>query len=103
MIRFRSVKPGVATDAKFRLLVNQSASGTKFHEVAGAALAGSNRSSKVATKTAAVDWRSIPESRRWNAPQLFEPGAALGIFQVPDWIYTSRDGTNPVTLTAASR
>ena len=56
----------------------------------------------IPTTTASVDGR-ILDAAYWSLPQLVPafPGTTPLTPLVPDWIYTSRDGTNPTTFTAA--
>jgi hypothetical protein len=93
MVPFRAVNSGISGTDDFNLIVKQSASGVKFSN-GGSAL---DRASNVSTNTKDLDGRKIAE-KRWSAPKLFPPGADLTQNQVPDWIYTTRDGSNPTSF-----
>ncbi len=71
-------------------LVKQSASGVPFHSQGGQP---SQRASAEST-TAGIDPLS---PSIWAKPRLLPSSVALGTDTTPDWIYVSRDGSNPVT------
>jgi type II secretory pathway pseudopilin PulG len=93
MVPFRAVNSGIGSSDDFNLIVKQSASGVKFSN-GGSAL---DRASNVSTNTKDLDGRKIAE-KRWSAPKLFPLGVDLTQNQVPDWIYTTRDGSNPTSF-----
>ncbi len=92
----RAVKAAVLADPRLALLFKQSANNVPFHNAALNPPAGSARASNVSTATPAMDGRKVAETR-WSAPVFFEPALNLQTGQVPDWIYTARNGTNPTT------
>lgn len=101
MIPDRAAKPAVESDVLLKPIVKQSTGGTKFHEIASASLAGKTRASTISTSTPGVDGRKIAETR-WNAPNLVDPAFVFTSTQVPDWIYTARNGTNPTSITPSN-
>lgn len=101
MVPERSTKAAVKSDTRLTQIVKQSAGGTKFHEIASANFTGKTRASAISTATAGTDGRKVAEIR-WNAPKLFDPAVTFTNTQVPDWIYTARNGTNPTTLVPAN-
>ncbi len=101
MVPERSVKADVKSDTRLKQIVKQSAGGTKFHEISSANFTGKTRASSISTATAGADGRKIAEIR-WSAPKLFDPAVTFTNTQVPDWIYTARNGTNPTTLVPAN-
>jgi hypothetical protein len=101
MVPERAAKPVVKTDAQLKPIVKQSAGGTKFHEITNPGFAGRIRASAISTNTPGADGRKIAEVR-WNAPKLLDPAFVFSNTQVPDWIYTARNGTNPTTPVPAN-
>jgi hypothetical protein len=101
MVPERAAKPVVKSDPQLKLIVKQSAGGTKFHEIANPGFAGKIRASAISTTAPSVDGRKIAEVR-WSAPKLLDPAFVFSNTQVPDWIYTARNGTNPTTPVPAN-
>lgn len=101
MVATRAVKASVQSDAKLERLIKQSAKGVNFHNGVGAA-AGKIRASDVSTSTVDLGGRKISEIR-WSAPRLFEPGTTMTPDQIPDWVYITRNGVNPITFNASNR
>lgn len=98
MVPDRAAKPAVESNPQLKLIVKQSAGGMKFHDISSPGFAGKTRSSAISTSTPGVDGRKIAEAR-WNAPKLLDPAFAFTNTQVPDWIYTARNGSNPTAFT----
>ncbi len=101
MVPQRATRPEVKSDARLKPIVKQSAGGTKFHEIASSSFTGKTRASAISTATAGADGRRIAEVR-WNAPNLLDPAVTFSNTQVPDWIYTARNGTNPTAIVATN-
>ncbi len=95
----RAVNSGINSDTNFSLVIKQSANGVKFSNLSGSGSSSVNRASTVSTSTKDLDGRKIAEAR-WSAPKFFQPGTNLSAGQVPDWIYTTRDGSNPTSFSA---
>jgi hypothetical protein len=91
----------LASSVDFRNLVKQSASGVSFAKI-GTTNIGPIRASAVSTLTPALDQRFI-STDFWKKPAIFATTASLTASQVPDWVYLTRDGSNPTTFSTANR
>jgi type II secretory pathway pseudopilin PulG len=91
MVPSRAVRSNIGSDPIYRNIVKQSADGVTTHSLGRS---GVQRASSVSTSQPDLDGRSIAP-KRWSAPKLLAPGQELANNQVPDWIYTTRSGTNP--------
>lgn len=95
MVPSRTLKdPALTNSPDFRNLVKQSASGVPFAKI-GTTSVGAARASAVSTLTPALDQRFISKDL-WGKPALFLNAASLTDPQVPDWVYLTRDGHNPI-------
>ncbi len=75
-------------------LVKQSAAGVRFHPHGG----------PLPLRASAESTAAGPEPLDpsiWTKPHLLQPAVTLSKDTVPDWIYTSRDGSNPVSFSAS--
>lgn len=108
---FRPITPQQAVPARVGTaddlpnLVKRSARTLRF-----AGGNGTARASDISTTTPALGGRRL-SAERWNAPRLLATTANLtapptptsGSFIAPDWIYLTRNGTNPATFSDANR
>jgi hypothetical protein len=98
MVPSKTLKdPALAGSVDFRNLIKQSAGGVSFAK-SGTTNVGPIRASAVSTLTPALDQRFI-SADFWKKPALFAPTASLTASQVPDWVYLTRDGSNPHHMT----
>ena len=102
MVPSKTLKdPALASSVDFRNLVKQSANGVSFAK-SGTTNIGSSRASSVSTLTPSPDQRFISKDF-WKRPSLFANTASLTDTQVPDWVYLTRDGSNPTTLSPTNK
>ncbi len=85
----RTVQQGALKDT---ILAKQSVSGSRFHPHGGRV---PGRASAQSTAAGAEPL----DPSLWDAPRLLGPGVATSTDTAPDWIYVSRDGSNPQAMT----
>lgn len=102
MVPSKTLKdPALSNSVDFSNLVKQSASGVSFAKI-GSTNAGAARASSISTITPGLDQRFLSREF-WKKPILFANTANLTATQVPDWVYLTRDGSNPTTLSPANK
>ncbi len=102
MVPSKTLKdPALASSVDFRNLIKQSAGGVSFAK-SGTTNVGPIRASSVSTLTPGLDQRFI-STDFWRKPALFATTASLTASQVPDWVYLTRDGSNPTAFSTANR
>lgn len=75
------------------VLVKQSASGVAFHTHGG-------QPSKRASAESTASGADPLDPSLWAKPRLLPPAASFGKDSAPDWVYVSRDGSNPAGYSA---
>jgi hypothetical protein len=93
----RSLKDNtLLTNDAYRNLLKQSANGNGFSTLSAKPSGTLRRASDVSTVVPALSGRRIPPSR-WRLPLLYDAlnETPLTDAQVPDWIYLTREGSNP--------
>lgn len=100
-----SMAPQRVGDNGIANIVKVSRSGSLFFTNTSGYNSGNvstQRVSDIATSQRSANGREITKER-WNKPLLMSegPSSELNAFQVPDWIYVDRAGTNPRSFTSS--